>query len=362
MLEGILALSRSMSTANKKIFSTLIEFASANNIQIRNADEIRYIKSNKPEKSIITDLKIQCRERLDRSIEFAIGKLDQRFYLIVVGPKVPEENIGDIFEFVSMDAGWFTSITSEMEVDIAFGVSIYETADILNDRYRNAPSLYKGHHFSEISQFFQPISVFVISSSSPIGDYNLHRIAGAFLCERPEFLNLEIPKDLITDYEKLFIEGPDNLPFEELLNSLTSLRWKDAFLDVYRCIERLFPYSYIQSLHNKTTPKKTIEELIGIVEEILGWKVKENLAIELIFSACNQQETTLFRGVKKNVFGNEEGSIGAELIYQLRNSIVHHRLRSEQIHKKLLIADWVSLIRGLLIVTRNEYIKYHGSI
>ncbi len=351
-----------MSAANGKIFSTLIEFVITNGIQIRGADEIRHIKSNAIEKKTIKYLNIQCREKLARSIEFAIGKLKEKNYLIVAGPPLPENNIGEIFEFVSMDSGWFTTIISEMEVNIAPGVSAYEVADILNDRYRGAPSTYEGHHFSDIARFFIPVSVFDISSALQFEENDLHRIAGTFLCAQQELLNLDIPQDLIKEYEKLFVEGPDNLPFEELLDSLTSLRWKDAFLDVYRCIERLFPYSYIQSLHIKTATTKPLEELIGIVEDVLGWKAKEDLALDTIFSACGHSEESLFRNVKKNLFGNGEGGIGVELVYKLRNSIVHHRLRGDRIYKRIEMTDWISLIKGLLMVMRNEYIKYYGAI
>jgi hypothetical protein len=351
-----------MSATNQNLFSTLIEFVRANEVQIRGADEIRFIKSNVLEKRIIKHLKIECREKIIRSIEFAIGKLESNFFLIVVGPPIPEKNIGEIFEFVSMDAGWFTTIISEMDVGIAPGVSAYEVADMLNDRYRNAPSPYEGHHFSDISHFFNPVSVFLIPSTVQFQENNLHRIAGTFLCARQEFLNLDISQDLIKEYEKLFIEGPDNLPFEELLDSLTSLRWKDAFLDVYRCIERLFPYSYVQSLHIKTAAPKPLEELIGIVEDVLGWKAKEDLALDTIFSACGHSEECLFRNVKKKLFGNEDGRIGIELVYKLRNSIVHHRLRGDRIYKRIEMTDWISLIKGLLMVMKNEYSKYHGVI
>jgi len=362
VLEGILIVSRNMSAANRKIFSNLIEFLSANGVQVRGADEIRYIKSNAPEKKTIKYLKIQYREKLARSMEFAIGKLQSKFFLIILGPSVLEENISDIFEFVSMDAGWFTTITSEMDVDIAPGISAYEVADALNDRYRNAPSPYDGHHFSDISHFFNPVTVFAISSTSPFNENDFYRIVGTFLCARQELLNLDIPQNLIKDYEKLFMEGPDNLPFEELLDSLTSLRWKDAFLDVYRCIERLFPYSYVHSLHAKTATTTPLEELIKIVEDVLGWNPKEDLAIDTIFSTCGHSEESLLRNVKKKIFGTEKGGIGVELVYKLRNSIVHHRLRGNRIHKNIEIIDWVSIIKGLLIVMRNEYLKYYGSI
>lgn len=351
-----------MSAANRKIFSTLIEYVNANGIQIRGADKIRYIKSNAGEKKIIKYLNIQCRENLARSIEFAIGKLKEKKYLIAVGPTLPESNFGEVFELVSMDAGWFTPIISEMNVNIAPGLSAYEVADILNDRYHGAPSTYEGHHFSDIARFFIPVSVFDISPALQFEENYLHRIAGVFLCARQELLNLDIPQDLIKEYEKLFVEGPDNLPFEELLDSLTSLRWKDAFLDVYRCIERLFPYSYIKSLHSRTATTKPLEELIGIVEDVLGWKAKEDLALNTIFSECGHLEESLFRNVKKNLFGTGKGRIGVELVYKLRNSIVHHRIRGDRIYKRIEMTDWISLIKGLLMVMRNEYNKYYGAI
>lgn len=351
-----------MSAANGRIFSALIEFVMTKGIQIRGVDEIRYIKSNEIEKETIQYLNILSHEKIARSIEFAIGKLNENNYLIVIGPSLPESNVGEVFEIVSMDAGWFTSIISELKANVSPDLSAYEVANILNDRYLGAANTYEGHLFSEIDHFFPSVSVFSFSSVLHFQEIDLHRIAGIFLCAQQDLLNLDIPHDLIKEYEKLFTEGPDNLPFEELLDSLMSLRWKDVFLDVYRCIERLFPYSYIQSLHAITAIDLPLEELIEIVENVLGWKAKENLALDAIFSKCGHSEECLFRDVKKNLFGNGEGGIGVELVYKLRNSIVHHRLRGDRIYKRIEIDDWVSLIKGLLMVIRNEYVKYYGDI
>ncbi|MCB2189248.1 MAG: hypothetical protein KQJ78_22755 [Deltaproteobacteria bacterium] len=363
MLEGVLVLSRNMIEANGKIFSALVNFVSEGEPRINLADNPRFIKSNQRDKEIIKRFRILKSEKIARLIRVAIGKLDEEnSYMIVVGPKIAKNSIGEIFEFVPMNAGWFTVIISEMSVDIATDTSGYAVADVLRDRHKNASSLYDGHDFSEISEFFMPVSVFVIPSSGPLKDCGLHRIAGIFLCAKKELLNLDIPPDLINEFEKLFLEGPDNLPFEELLNSLTSLRWKDAYLDVYRCLERIFPYSYMRSLRNKVETIKPIDEMIGIVEDVLGWRVSENSAIATILTDCDPVEKQLFLNVKKHLYGQQEGPIGVELIYKIRNSIVHHRIREENIHKRLRAEDWVSLVRGLLSVVKKQYLEYGGAV
>ncbi|MGX9727732.1 MAG: hypothetical protein ACTFAK_10565 [Candidatus Electronema sp. VV] len=347
-----------MSKANEKIFSSLIAFADKKEVEVKNAREIRFIQSNESEKEIIKYLNIGYREKISRTIEFAIVFFKEEMYLVIVGPEIPEENIGDFFEFVPMNAGWFTAIASEMQVSIPSGMSAHQVADTLNERYKDAENLYEGHSYSELSIFFYSIYVFSVSSGSPFKKGDIYRIIGTFLCSRQELLSLDISQQLLREYEKLFIEGTDNIPFEEILGGLTSLRHKDTFLYLYRCIERLFPYSYIKSLHNKIMPNKNIEELIGIVETSLSWKPKEELAIELIFSKYEQIEEGLFFDIKHKLFGSREGKIGSQFIYLLRNSIVHHRLNSKQTLKELSVPDWESLARGMLIVVRNEYRQY----
>ncbi|MDJ0697906.1 hypothetical protein [Mastigocoleus sp. MO_188.B34] len=72
-----------------------------------------------------------------------------------------------------------------------------------------------------------------------------------------------------------------------------------------------------------------------------------------------QQAIELLKEIKLFIDGNSEGKDG-DLIYKIRNSIVHFRPANKQI--KLNDEHWDKLIRASLLVIEDWYKKYDAQL
>ncbi len=349
-----------MIECNQKIFLSLIEFAQKKGEIIENDKKVRFITTNDEEKEIIKRFKIGKKEKITQKIEFSLGFFKEDNYLIIIGPNT-DELTEDLLNFGpnEINAGWFTIIVNLMNIEIKVDSSIYEIKDRLDNRYLNhqSQSSYPGHDFLEISTFFKSIHVFKINTRT--SDQNLYRNAGLFLCSSVKLLNLNIDRKLLEIYKDTFLEISNNLPYERILDSLISMRWKDSFLDTYRCIERLFSYIHVNNLYKDLSLTLNIHDFIKKIEDHLKWKPKENIAIDLIFSTCTEPEKDFFLAVRKKIDGKTEPhDIGTKLIYCLRNSIVHDRTNDDKTYEILDEKDWTDLVCGMLLVIKRNYKDY----
>ena len=79
------------------------------------------------------------------------------------------------------------------------------------------------------------------------------------------------------EFERLFIEGAKNIPFDNLVFSLVSVYWRYSFLDVYRCIERLFSISFLEEIYQDLGIENSLSLLNFSVkiEKYIGWRPEE---------------------------------------------------------------------------------------
>ncbi len=165
----------------------------------------------------------------------------------------------------------------------------------------------------------------------------------------------------LNQFEKLFIEGANKIPYESLLFSLVSVSWKYSFLDIYRCIERLFPISALEDLHKKLNPniKYSLLNFADDIESYIGWRPKENGALNKLINHSPKIARQILRQVKADIKGIEEAKLG-DFIYKIRNSIVHFRPAIQPI--KLDDNNWNQLIHSCLLVIEYWYAKYEPQL
>jgi hypothetical protein len=91
------------------------------------------------------------------------------------------------------------------------------------------------------------------------------------------------------------------------------------------------------------------------VERYIGWKPKDNEAVNKLVEGSPEEALQLLREIKKFVFDTEEGICG-DLFYKIRNSIVHFRRANQSID--LDDKNWDKLIRASLYIVEYWYKKY----
>jgi len=347
-----------MIKANEHIFSSLVDFVKQNGIDI--PEGIRYIKTDGEEKRWLKELKVSQKQIILPNLRTVSINFDQKEYFVVVGWD-DSESFDEVLDPIFLNAGLVTALLFELEVPIRREVGPYEIADEIQYKYQTCDKEqeYSGHDFSEVSKFFEPILAYQILEESPLNGDDIIQISGFYICENNKKLSLSFSPETIGIFERVFIEGPSSIPYENLLSSLTSVRWKHSFLDIYRCIEQLFPISRLYDLHQSLGISISLLEFSAKIENSIGWRPKEDETLNKLFDELPTEARKLFSEVRYYLDSTKEGELGT-WFYKIRNSIVHYRPATQQF--ELDDENCNKLIRGALLVIEYLYEKYNQKL
>lgn len=348
-------MSRNMIEANQYIFRVLADFVQASNIGVPIFDrDVRYIKTNDIEKEWLQKLKITMIQPILPNFKTASFEFEGKKYFVAIGWHTQE--IGEeVIQSIEPNAGIVTALLSELKVPVNQNANPY---DIANEIFYKPDQQRIKYDFPLVAKFFEPISVYQIQDDSPFvnqDDINIIRLSGFYALNNRQLISLNFSALTLSTFEKLFIEGSKNIPCENLLLSLVSVSWKYTFLDIYRCIERLFCISALEDFHKNLKIGDSLLKFSADIENYIGWRPKENESLNKLIENSPEEAIHLFREVKVSIDGQEEGKYG-ELIYRVRNSIVHFRPANEEI--KLDDENWDKLINSSLLVIDYWYKKY----
>ncbi len=256
----------------------------------------------------------------------------------------------------------------------------------------------KGYKFNiyDIIGYHDEIYVFNINKESILYGKSNEEIIICLLIESPYMLHSERKEYL--DLIKLILDSESGkntklIDYGMILSSISSYYNRHAFLDIYRCLEKLFffPEIYELSQHISKETKKNLDipKLKSICKESLSWQPKENISISKLLQIIflDEVEHTDEKGkVKKDItfyensekicnnFINEmsisidnESSTNintkkvekiSEYIYKYRNSLVHHEDKEYTNLKKLTEEEWLKIayfIANALLFFSNKF-------
>ncbi len=356
-------MSRSMKDANKRIFEVLDKFVQKSqvNVPVYNQN-IRCIKTKEEDKEWLKELKIIKEQPILPNFKTALFKFKNQKYFVAVGWQIQKVIDNTVIELVELNAGIVTALLCELKISLNQKASPY---DIANEIFYESEKEIIPYDFSVIANFYEPFSVYQIQEDSPFfekDDQDLIRLSGFYALKNSQLIALNFYQETREQFEKIFFEGSTNIPYENLLLSLVSVSWKYSFLDIYRCIERLFSISFLENFHQRFRIPDSLRNFSSELESYIGWKPKENEAINKLIddspegaSELLREASELLREIKKFLDGTEEGKCG-DLIYKIRNSIVHFRLATQSID--LDDKHWDMLIRASLYIVEHWYNHY----
>ena len=348
-------MSRNMIEANESIFKVLADFVESKiDVPISKKNK-RCIKTNPQEKKWLQELNITNKQLILPNFQTASFEFDSNKYFVAFG--LPNQEISEeVLQSVELNAGIVTALLSELKISLNQKASPY---DIANEIFYESKDKIIEYDFSVIANFYEPFSVYQIQKNSPFisqDDINFLRLSGFYTLKTSQLVALNFYRETRDQFEKIFFEGSTNIPYENLLLSLVSVSGKHSFLEIYRCIERLFSISFLENFHQKFRIPDSLRNFSSELESYIGWKPKENEAINKLIDDSPEEASELLREIKKIIDGTEEGKCG-DLIYKIRNSIVHFRPATQPI--QLDDKHWDMLIRASLYIVEHWYNHYH---
>lgn len=206
-----------------------------------------------------------------------------------------------------------------------------------------------------ISGFFPDFNIFKINETIPSSndeiDYYLRSIVVSILCQNAKILNLQFDETTLDLYVDA-LNKSSYIPVDNFIHSLLSNEWKFCFLDLYRCLERLFRISWV---HNFREPLGALPSIVNIDEAMdrTGVTCHENKCIEYMFSLLPPLSQEI-----NNVIGTT--SID-KYIYDLRNEIVHFQKSDNKIYC-IPDATWNIVLQFMLSSLKELYNRFEPYI
>ncbi|MEG4231499.1 hypothetical protein QUA40_05180 [Microcoleus sp. Pol11C3] len=351
-------MSRNMIEANEYIFKILAEFVQSSEADVPVSNNKRCIKTNTKDKEWLQELKIINKQLILPNFQTASFEFKSHKYFVAVGWQSKQTIDSDeVIEFVELNAGIVTALLFELKIPLSHEAKPYDIADkILYDDPIN--SIIKYEDYSLISNVFEPFSVYRIPEDSAFiekNDLDLIRISGFYALKNSQLIALNFSRETLDKFENVFFEGSESIPYENLLFSLVSVSWKYSFLDIYRCIERLFSIAFWADFHKNLKIEDSLLKFSADLENHTQWKPKEIDAVNKLIKDSPEEACRLLKEIKSFIDGTEAADCG-DLVYKIRNSIVHFRPANQSIN--LDDKNWDMLIRASLYIVEYWYKQY----
>lgn len=337
------------------------------------------ISGDKNSQEWLQDLKIVNRIRLFPDFYgvwvvhkgiYYLGLVNHEMFTI---PKFLEEE--------QLNSGAWIAILYELDLPLKKDIDISQLQEVLDTEWEQNNQEYKEIIFDQnnnrysLKDFFPDVSLYKITLKFTQPD-ELHQILGLMLVKGTNCRLLPYSEEVIKKFEEIFDDGDKNIPFDNLLASYVASDFKFAYLDVYRCIEKLQPLYFFKEFYKTLSFKdgksllkfcddfyattklepslsNSLQKLLESVKRvpiksipIIIWQllihlIEDDFMAGFIFIYCYKYP------IKSNAKNFD--------LYNIRNQIVH--LRPNQTNHLIPkgIIEWNELILNILNIVKELY-------
>ena len=229
-------------------------------------------------KDLSNELKIKDNKiRLFPSLYAAWGVYKSESYLILINHD-KKFRIPKYLEETSINSGAWVAIIQELDLPLKNDFND-KAQEILGAGWEIiAKNGFKKIKFDtgiaagfSLRDLFFDISLYKIKSKfTQTGQ--LHQLIGSVLVKGASYRLLPYSNTVVRQFEDIFENGNKYIPFDNILASYVASDFKFAYLDLYRCIEKLESLYFLSDLYKKLSLKntslldfcKSIDDSIGL--------------------------------------------------------------------------------------------------
>ncbi|WP_125954907.1 hypothetical protein [Novosphingobium sp. MD-1] len=279
---------------------------------------------------------------LGRHSRTLMVSLDESRYYLMAGFRLSIAVV-DGFELCDLTPGLFALAVLELDLDpVASAATI---RDALEGRY-NGVAGYNGHDLEEISNLFPDILCFRADNNFSFTE-DIVRSVGSYLAHTYEHGALPISKETRNSLARIFETGNKHLPYALILQGMLSFSWQSFYLEVYRCIENMYPLSRLKRLSSSFPTNIPLRDLAILLEKELAWRPREEEALAAILRECSSSTLkALHAAMCATSPPNDLHAASAKLVYSTRNELVHFRPRLPTLAKD--DDTWDAQVRALV--------------
>lgn len=313
---------RNRKDLNASLFKRLIDQAMRHDTDVDNVDAARWIRRHDA-----ADAELMTRADTEGVILSRTARVlkiahDGRLQYVFFGfPRYRDEMIG--LREIDLTPALFTLAVEELDIKSnAYGSTI---RNALEGRYFGADS-YDGHDLDDIATLFPPL---LCLEANPAANFTLNpiRTIGSYAAQTYEDGALSISFDTRGSLVQLFERGNKWIPFELVLQGIMAFSWQSFYLEIYRCIEKLYSLPRLLELSGKWPSQIALHDTAQLLDAILSWRPREEDALVGILKLCSPQcvENLLNSFNLRLESNSDKHAVVARAIYAARNELVHYR-------------------------------------
>ncbi|WP_223564813.1 hypothetical protein [Agrobacterium tumefaciens] len=348
------------------IFQRLIDYAEAGGTTIMNADKGRYIKRESDhDAELMAKAEIIDRRTITRQMRAVMFEYEDRRYFAFFGFASIQDQLLQMPEGLrELDAtpGLFAIAVTETGAMIR--ATPAEIREIVEGEYRGLKG-YEGHDLFAIASLFPPVMFFEADV-----DYtytaNLDRVLGAMVSATYVDGPFALSEDTLETVAALFTDGSEFIPFDNVLQGVLSISWSGFYVELYRCVEQLYPVPRLVDLIQQWSSTQSFGTLADLLQTSLGWRPREDESLIKLIAACPESVSNDLAAAF-GILLNEKSSpseIAGRQVYAMRNGLVHFRGNSAVGH--LSDEKWNAVVKAMIALVTATYAefgeKYHQGI
>lgn len=351
-------MSNNMKEHNRALFARLLAQVPAELQNSTQIEAVRYISTTPDEKQRLKNAKILAFETpLPNVCAMCITDGASHFVCWSSDHLLPQSPIRGIVCDRSSCAGLSTYLWS----DARWPVRNVDRYSIANDFLSRTGAFRR----SEVESFFAPTAVLEVEEGfikGVDGGFSIQRAYAATALSAGR-TGLPLTSASRTRLCAILEADVGAVVADQMFRATSAMHWEHIFLDLYRCLERLYSIPYVQGVKDSlqsmfamppTTRTSALEELFM---DSLSWRPKELDALVEVLRKC--QDTSLSRVLAvfcPPAVGQDKALQVARLLYGVRNDCAHFRGGTR---RGSFRGDWAALIDSVVELV-NDALNLYG--
>jgi len=282
--------------------------------KITNQEDNYTIFGDDTAKQWLISSKIKKYIRISQNIWSIWIEFEKEHYFAITDVDIPLKFFKESFKFLErqeLNAGIWVSIISELELELKKDYDELNLTEVIEyiwkvEHKRSKIVFNEVVSSKSLEDFFPKIYLFKVLET--LSEDQIYQITGQILSKSTSNHLLPYNNKILDKFYEIFEKGHKNIPFDNILASYTASDYRFAYLDLYRCLEKLQILFFFQKLHQEA---KIQDSLIDFCRKFYNeTKLEPKLSDSL---------KKLFR----SVFDEKIAEKRADSFYKIRNGIVH---------------------------------------
>lgn len=342
--------SRKLIAMNRTIFDRLITSAARSGNFIDSSDKGRWVTAHsEPDRTLMGKADVEGIILSRQLRALAIEREAKRYYVFYGFPAPP----ADIFGLSEIDSLPSLFSLAVIELDIHPNASGARIREVLDGRFLGNED-YNGHDLDEVSQLFPCLHYFEADLNFEYTK-DIIRTVGSYAAQTYEDGALSVGVDTKVNLIGLFERGNAWIPFTLVLQGMLSFSWQGFYLEVYRCIEKMYAMPRIHKLLSEMSTSLSPHDVAEILERVLTWRPREEEALGSVLRRCEESVITqLIKAFNITPRADaDRASLAASAVYAARNEMVHFRPANTGITVSATV--WDQRLAALIAAVEDIY-------